>query len=108
MYFCPVDQSCRIWARVCVCWFVGTVSDSVSSGGNVSLEVSNDGPTLIGAKATFTIQLRFPGNQTVLPDGQVVWAQNCTVNGENETNCMTDHHHSFNKIIALNQKIFLT
>ncbi|KAK6466954.1 melanocyte protein PMEL-like [Huso huso] len=50
-------------------------------GGNVSLEVSNDGPTLIGAKATFTIQLRFPGNQTVLPDGQVVWAQNCTVNG---------------------------
>ncbi|KAK1151354.1 melanocyte protein PMEL-like [Acipenser oxyrinchus oxyrinchus] len=50
-------------------------------GGNVSLEVSNDGPTLTGAKATFTIQLRFPGNQTVLPDGQVVWAQNCTVNG---------------------------
>ncbi|MGH0185992.1 UNVERIFIED_CONTAM: hypothetical protein FKN15_019936 [Acipenser sinensis] len=50
-------------------------------GGNVSLEVSNDGPTLTGAKTTFTIQLRFPGNQTVLPDGQVVWAQNCTVNG---------------------------
>ncbi|XP_058869272.1 melanocyte protein PMEL-like isoform X2 [Acipenser ruthenus] len=50
-------------------------------GGNVSLEVRNDGPTLIGAKATFTIQLRFPGNQTVLPDGQVVWAHNCTVNG---------------------------
>ncbi|MGH0145114.1 UNVERIFIED_CONTAM: hypothetical protein FKN15_068006 [Acipenser sinensis] len=50
-------------------------------GGNVSLEVSNDGPTLTGAKATFTIQLSFPGNQTVLPDGQVVWAHNCTVNG---------------------------
>ncbi|XP_041097872.1 premelanosome protein a isoform X2 [Polyodon spathula] len=50
-------------------------------GGNVSFKVSNDGPTLTGAKVTFTIQLSFPGNQTVLPDGQVVWAQNCTVNG---------------------------
>ncbi|XP_021163511.2 premelanosome protein a isoform X2 [Fundulus heteroclitus] len=51
------------------------------SGGNVSFELTNDAPTLTGAKATFTINLKFPPNQTVLPDGQVVWAQNCTVNG---------------------------
>uniref|UniRef100_A0A3Q2P3U8 Premelanosome protein a n=1 Tax=Fundulus heteroclitus TaxID=8078 RepID=A0A3Q2P3U8_FUNHE len=51
------------------------------SGGNVSFELMNDAPTLTGAKATFTINLKFPPNQTVLPDGQVVWAQNCTVNG---------------------------
>uniref|UniRef100_H3BI55 Premelanosome protein n=1 Tax=Latimeria chalumnae TaxID=7897 RepID=H3BI55_LATCH len=50
-------------------------------GGQVSFEVNNDAPTLTGAKASFSIQLKFPGNQTVLPDGQVVWAQNCTVNG---------------------------
>nr|XP_006131299.1 melanocyte protein PMEL [Pelodiscus sinensis] len=36
---------------------------------------------MMGARATFAIALRFPGNQTVLPDGRVVWSQNCTVNG---------------------------
>ncbi|KAM4741804.1 premelanosome protein a [Anableps anableps] len=51
------------------------------SGGNVTFELKNDAPTLTGAKATFTINLNFPSNQTVLPDGQVVWARNCTVNG---------------------------
>ncbi|XP_014022722.2 premelanosome protein a [Salmo salar] len=50
-------------------------------GGEVTFDVKNDAPTLTGAKATFNIDLRFPSNQTVLPDGQVVWARNCTVNG---------------------------
>ncbi|XP_024283260.1 premelanosome protein a [Oncorhynchus tshawytscha] len=51
------------------------------TGGEVTFDVKNDAPTLTGAKATFNINLRFPSNQTVLPDGQVVWARNCTVNG---------------------------
>uniref|UniRef100_A0A3B5MXQ6 PKD domain-containing protein n=1 Tax=Xiphophorus couchianus TaxID=32473 RepID=A0A3B5MXQ6_9TELE len=51
------------------------------TGGNVTFDLKNDAPTLTGAKATFTISLNFPPNQTVLPDGQVVWARNCTVNG---------------------------
>ncbi|MED6240065.1 hypothetical protein ATANTOWER_015560 [Ataeniobius toweri] len=51
------------------------------SGGEVTFDLKNDAPTLTGAKATFTINLNFPPNQTVLPDGQVVWARNCTVNG---------------------------
>ncbi|XP_036069660.1 melanocyte protein PMEL-like [Oryzias melastigma] len=53
------------------CWF----------GGEVSFDLKNDAPTLTGAKATFTINLNFPPNQTTLPDGQVVWARNCTVEG---------------------------
>ncbi|KAI1891069.1 hypothetical protein AGOR_G00160110 [Albula goreensis] len=52
-------------------------------GGEVTFDVRNDAPTLTGAKATFSIDLRFPQNQTVLADGQVVWAQNCTINGTN-------------------------
>ena len=51
-------------------------------GGNVSFDVRNDAPTLTGAKATFNIDLRFPTNQSVLPGGQVVWARNCTVDGQ--------------------------
>ncbi|XP_069509895.1 melanocyte protein PMEL isoform X2 [Ambystoma mexicanum] len=50
-------------------------------GGQVTFDVSNDAPTLIDAKATFSIKLNLPHNQTVLPDGQIVWGQNCTVNG---------------------------
>lgn len=50
-------------------------------GGQVTFDLKNDGPTLTGARATFSVSLNFPPNQTVLPDGQVVWAQNCTVNG---------------------------
>ncbi|NWV80754.1 PMEL protein, partial [Dasyornis broadbenti] len=50
-------------------------------GGDVTFDISNDAPTMAGADATFSIALRFPGNQTVLPDGRVVWSQNCTVNG---------------------------
>ncbi|XP_069571323.1 premelanosome protein a [Brachyistius frenatus] len=51
------------------------------SGGEVTFNLKNDAPTLTGARATFTIQLNFPPNQTVLPDGQVVWSRNCTVDG---------------------------
>lgn len=51
-------------------------------GGRVSLKVSNDGPTLIGANASFSIALHFPKSQKVLPDGRVVWANNTIVNGE--------------------------
>ncbi|KAM3848709.1 melanocyte protein PMEL [Vipera latastei] len=50
-------------------------------GGNVTFDISNDAPTLTSAKVTFAIALRFPSNQTVLPDGRVVWSQNCIVNG---------------------------
>ncbi|KAL8163858.1 UNVERIFIED_CONTAM: hypothetical protein K2H54_039644 [Gekko kuhli] len=50
-------------------------------GGRVSFDISNDAPTITGAKATFSIALRFPHNQTVLPDGRIVWNQNCTING---------------------------
>ncbi|XP_035517511.1 premelanosome protein a isoform X2 [Morone saxatilis] len=52
------------------------------SGGNVTFDLKNDAPTLTGARATFSINLNFPPNQTVLSDGQVVWAQNCTINGQ--------------------------
>ncbi|NXK42697.1 PMEL protein, partial [Piprites chloris] len=50
-------------------------------GGEVTFDISNDAPTMAGADATFSIALRFPGTQAVLPDGRVVWSQNCTVNG---------------------------
>ncbi|KAM9361173.1 premelanosome protein a [Symphorus nematophorus] len=52
------------------------------SGGEVTFNLKNDAPTLTGARATFNINLNFPPNQTVLSDGQVVWAQNCTINGQ--------------------------
>nr|XP_020448748.1 melanocyte protein PMEL-like isoform X2 [Monopterus albus] len=54
------------------CWF----------GGEVTFDIKNDAPTLTGARTTFTISLSFPPNQTVLSDGQVVWARNCTINGQ--------------------------
>ncbi|KAM4737069.1 premelanosome protein b [Anableps anableps] len=50
-------------------------------GGRVIFNVGNDSPTLTGAKVTFTIDLEFPHNQKVLPDGSVVWAEDCVVNG---------------------------
>ncbi|XP_069578042.1 premelanosome protein b [Brachyistius frenatus] len=50
-------------------------------GGRVSFNVANDSPTLTGAKITFTIDLEFPHNQKMLPDGDVVWAEDCLVNG---------------------------
>lgn len=51
------------------------------TGGRVSFNVGNDSPTLTAAKVTFTIDLEFPHNQKVQPDGDVVWAEDCTVNG---------------------------
>ncbi|XP_048474937.1 premelanosome protein a isoform X2 [Rhincodon typus] len=50
-------------------------------GGPISLEVNNDAPTLTGAKATFYINLKFPQNQTVQVDGDIIWTENCTLNG---------------------------
>ncbi|XP_048784616.1 LOW QUALITY PROTEIN: melanocyte protein PMEL [Lagopus muta] len=50
-------------------------------GGDVTFDISNDAPTMAGARATFSIALRFPSTQTALTDGRVVWSQNCTVNG---------------------------
>ncbi|XP_007467815.1 PREDICTED: melanocyte protein PMEL isoform X2 [Lipotes vexillifer] len=50
-------------------------------GGKVSLKVSNDGPTLCGANASFSIALHFPESQKVLSDGQVIWANNTIING---------------------------
>ncbi|XP_062314766.1 premelanosome protein b [Osmerus eperlanus] len=52
-------------------------------GGHVKFIVGNDAPTLTGAKVTFTIDLEFPHNQKIMPSGEVVWAQDCTVNGTN-------------------------
>ncbi|XP_071655957.1 melanocyte protein PMEL [Patagioenas fasciata] len=54
-------------------------------GSDVTFDISNDAPTMAGADATFSIALRFPGTQAVLPDGRVVWSQNCTVNGTRVT-----------------------
>ncbi|XP_053508791.1 premelanosome protein a isoform X1 [Ictalurus furcatus] len=54
-------------------------------GGQVTFDMKNDAPTLTGAKTTFTINVLPPGNQTVLPNGTVVWSQNCTVNGTQYT-----------------------
>lgn len=51
-------------------------------GGPVALKVSNDGPTLVGANASFSITLHFPESQKVLPDGQVIWANDTVINGE--------------------------
>ncbi|KAK2496907.1 hypothetical protein MC885_019248 [Smutsia gigantea] len=50
-------------------------------GGQVSLKVSNDGPTLVGANASFSIALHFPKSQKMLPDGQVIWANTTIING---------------------------
>ncbi|XP_074785673.1 melanocyte protein PMEL, partial [Athene noctua] len=54
-------------------------------GGDVTFDISNDAPTMAGAEATFSIALRFPSTQEVLPDGRVVWARNCTLNGTRVT-----------------------
>lgn len=60
-------------------WFSSSLS---FSGGPVTFDLTNDAPTLLGAKSTFSINLVFPPNQTVLADGQVVWAHNCTIDGK--------------------------
>lgn len=55
------------------------------AGGRVIFNVANDSPTLTGAKVTFTISLEFPHTQKVLPNGDVVWAEDCPFNGETLT-----------------------
>ncbi|XP_049610421.1 premelanosome protein b isoform X3 [Syngnathus scovelli] len=63
-------------------WKVGDARYADSwKGGKVTFNVANDSPTLTGAKVTFTIDLEFPHNQKVQADGDVVWAQDCVVNG---------------------------
>ncbi|KAA8591471.1 hypothetical protein FQN60_002414 [Etheostoma spectabile] len=52
-------------------------------GGRVTFNVGNDSPTLTAAKVTFTIDLEFPHNQKVQPNGDVVWAEDCMVNAQN-------------------------
>uniref|UniRef100_A0A8B9JIQ0 Premelanosome protein b n=1 Tax=Astyanax mexicanus TaxID=7994 RepID=A0A8B9JIQ0_ASTMX len=64
------------------------------TGGDVKFDVRNDAPTLTGAKVTFNIDILFPANQMVLPDGQVVWARNCIVNG-GSCIIMPCHVHEF-------------
>uniref|UniRef100_A0A7N9AMZ6 Premelanosome protein b n=1 Tax=Mastacembelus armatus TaxID=205130 RepID=A0A7N9AMZ6_9TELE len=54
----------------------------LATGGKVSFNVGNDSPTLTGAKVTFTIDLEFPHNQKVQPNGEVVWAEDCIVNSK--------------------------
>ncbi|XP_061591141.1 premelanosome protein b [Cololabis saira] len=50
-------------------------------GGRVSFNVGNDSPTLTGAKVGFTIELEFPHTQRTQPGGNVVWNEDCVVNG---------------------------
>ncbi|KAM8982173.1 melanocyte protein PMEL [Sarcophilus harrisii] len=50
-------------------------------GGQVTLEVSNDAPTLTGARVSFSIILHFPASQQVLPNGYIIWTGNGTING---------------------------
>ncbi|XP_068194121.1 premelanosome protein b [Antennarius striatus] len=50
-------------------------------GGRVIFNVGNDSPTLTGAKVTFTIDLEFPHSQRVHPNGDVVWTEDCIING---------------------------
>ncbi|KAF6715129.1 Melanocyte protein PMEL [Oryzias melastigma] len=57
------------------------VASLTVASGRVSFNVDNDSPTLTRAKVTFTIDLEFPHNQKVQPDGEVVWAEDCVVNG---------------------------
>ncbi|CAL8274952.1 unnamed protein product [Boreogadus saida] len=50
-------------------------------GGRVTFNVGNDAPTLTGAKVTFTIDLEYPHNQKLQPNGEVVWAEDFILNG---------------------------
>ncbi|XP_036616645.1 melanocyte protein PMEL [Trichosurus vulpecula] len=51
-------------------------------GGQVTLEVNNDAPTLTGAHVSFSVILHFPPSQQVLPNGHIIWASNGTINGK--------------------------
>uniref|UniRef100_A0A8D2AMK1 Premelanosome protein n=1 Tax=Sciurus vulgaris TaxID=55149 RepID=A0A8D2AMK1_SCIVU len=69
----------RCFLHLCV--ISALLAVGATEGGQVSLEVSNDGPTLIGANTSFSIALHFPESQKVLPDGQVIWANTTIING---------------------------
>lgn len=64
-------------------------------GGQVSLKVRNDGPTLVGANTSFSIALHFPGSQKVLPDGQVIWVNNTIINGKHLSQYLLSLTHSW-------------
>uniref|UniRef100_A0A8C4L177 Premelanosome protein n=1 Tax=Equus asinus TaxID=9793 RepID=A0A8C4L177_EQUAS len=73
----PVLRRCLLHMAV-----MGTLlAVGATEGGQVALKISNDGPTLVGANASFSIALHFPESQKVLPDGQVIWANNTIING---------------------------
>uniref|UniRef100_UPI00358E5E72 melanocyte protein PMEL-like n=1 Tax=Myxine glutinosa TaxID=7769 RepID=UPI00358E5E72 len=42
-------------------------------GGRVTVDLRNDGPTMLGANASFTARLRFPGGQCASSEGDVAW-----------------------------------
>ncbi|KAG8510252.1 Melanocyte protein PMEL, partial [Galemys pyrenaicus] len=71
----------KTWNRQLYPEWTETQGPDCWKGGQVSLKVSNDGPTLIGATVSFSIVLNFPESQKVLPDGQVIWANNTIING---------------------------
>ncbi|XP_077769411.1 melanocyte protein PMEL isoform X3 [Canis aureus] len=77
----PRQLTTKAWNRQLYPEWTETQRPDCWRGGQVSLKVSNDGPTLVGANASFSIALHFPESQKVLPDGQVVWANNTIIDG---------------------------
>lgn len=71
LFYCPE------WSIILTDTFISVFG----TGGKVTFNVGNDSPTLTGARVTFTIDLQFPHKQKVLPDGDVVWAEDCVING---------------------------
>lgn len=66
----------------------------------MTFNVGNDSPTLTGAKVTFTIDLEFPHNQKVQPNGEVVWAEDCILNGKAMcTHTHTNTHKNTNTVV---------
>ncbi|KAM6153853.1 LOW QUALITY PROTEIN: melanocyte protein PMEL [Erethizon dorsatum] len=71
----------KAWNKQLYPEWTGVQGPDCWRGGQVTPKVSNDGPTLLGANASFSIVLHFPESQKVLPSGQVVWANNTVING---------------------------
>ncbi|TNN59546.1 Melanocyte protein PMEL [Liparis tanakae] len=69
-----------MWTSAVLLVLLAVTSHTVASG-KVTFNVGNDSPTLTGAKVTFTIDLEFPHSQKVQNNGDVVWAEDCRVNG---------------------------
>ena len=63
------------------------------TGGRVTFNVGNDAPTLTGAKVTFTIDLEYPHNQKLQPNGEVVWAEDFILNGTRYSHVHRHHSH---------------